>query len=102
MWNSWIQILRLCWAIFPSAIVVTTLLVVLFGDQGLIARSHYKQVLYETRLDNVDLREENSRLALQLRRLKNGKHQLELRVADQLLQAEEGVTIYRFVDENER
>ena len=102
MVNNWIQILRLFWAILPSAIVVSTLLVVLFGDQGLIARSHYKQVLYQTNLANAEIKEENQRLALQLRRLKNGQDQLELLAAEQLLQAHGDVTIYRFIDEKEQ
>ena len=75
--------------------------IVLFGDQGLIARSHYKQVLYQTRIDNIELQKENKDLALQIRRMKSGQSQLELRAADKLLQAQTGVTIYRFVDEDE-
>ena len=101
MFNSWLQILRILWAVLPSAIVVCTLFIVLFGDQGLIARSHYKQVLYQTRIDNIDLQKENKDLALQIRRMKSGQSQLELRAADKLLQAQTGVTIYRFVDEDE-
>ena len=101
--NTWIQLLRFVWAILPSFIVVSTLLVVLFGDQGLIARSHYKQMLYETRLANLDIEFENRQLALQIRRIKmNGERQLEVQAAERLLQAREDVTIYRFVDENER
>ena len=101
--NSWIQLLRFTWAILPSFIVVSTLLVVLFGDQGLIARSHYKQLLYETRLANLDVEFENRQLALQIRRLKmNGDRQLELQAAERLLQAKENVTIFRFIDEKER
>ena len=101
--NTWIQLLRFAWTILPSFIVVSTLLVVLFGDQGLIARSHFKQMLYETRLANLDVQNENKQLALQIRRLKmNGDRQLEIQAAERLLQAREDVTIYRFVDENER
>jgi len=74
-------------------------MVVLFGDQGLIARSHYKQVLYQVRLDNSEITDDNLQLALHLRRLKNGKDQLELLAAEKLLISEDDVTIYRFLEE---
>ena len=100
--NNWIHILRLLWAILPSFIVIATLAVVLFGDQGLIARSHFKQLLHETRLDNETIQQENHELSLQIRRLKTGKKQLELLAADKLLNAVPNATIYRFHEEGEQ
>ena len=87
---------RLVWNVVPVLMVLAAVQMALLGDDGLLKRHQVKQRLYtmQTQVDAVKLH--NEKLRANIRLLRTDPIYVKRAVAQQLLMAEEGSTIYRF------
>ena len=82
-----------------ASFVTSTCFMIIFGEQGLIALKETKENVAAVKLELIDLEEENERLRLRLRQLKNS-HEREEILAGEIYQAsKEGTTLYHFSSE---
>ncbi len=87
---------RLKWNILPAAAVIGTVAFAFGGNEGLLRRHTLKQRLLATEDMVIRVKHENRRLRAEVRALQDSPDALRLAVAEHLLQAETGATIYRF------
>ncbi len=87
---------RLVWNVIPVLMVFGAVQMALLGDDGLLQRHQVKQRLYATqgKVDSVKLH--NERLRARIRMLRTDPTYVKRAVAEKLLLAEAGSTIYRF------
>ena len=87
---------RLVWNVIPVALVFVALQLAFVGDDGLIQKHQVKQRLYTTRAKFEQIQHSNKVLKERIRRLKTDPVFIQRVVAERLLAAPEGSTIYRF------
>lgn len=97
--RNWIHILRVFWVLIPAIVVASTVFMVSFGEQGLLALLDTEERLAQVRLDALKVEQENIELQLQIRRIKSRPEQIELLSASSLKKVQEGTTVYRFSEE---
>ena len=87
---------RLVWNVIPVLMVFGAVQMALLGDDGLLQRHQVKQRLYATqgKVDAVKIH--NQRLRARIRMLRTEPAYVKRAVAEKLLLAEAGSTIYRF------
>lgn len=91
-----VLIRRLVWNVVPAALVVGALWASLAGEHGLLERHKLKARLAATQAEVVRVQQENTRLASEVRALRQDPVALRREAARTLLRAEAGATIYRF------
>lgn len=82
----------------PAVIAVGGIWGVVFGQEGLVRRHALKQRLFVMQERVTAIETENEVLRLKIQRLREDPIALRRAAAEQLLAAEPGSTIYRFVD----
>lgn len=87
---------RLLWNLLPLAVVLFAVSTTLMGDEGLLRRHTVKQQLYARQDQVARLEAENAALAAEVRHLRRDRRVLTRAVAEELLLAEPGTTVYRF------
>jgi cell division protein FtsB len=87
---------RLIWSLIPAAIVVVAVWTVLASEDGLLRRHELKQRLYSTQARVERLEEDNQRLRDRITALQKNPHAMRRVLAETLLMAQPGSTIYRF------
>jgi cell division protein FtsB len=87
---------RIVWNLIPLALVVGALEMVLVGEDGLLARHELKKRLYTTEAKVGQVVAENAMLRAKVRSLRQNPAAVKRAVAERLLAAEQGSTIYRF------
>ena len=87
---------RLVWNVIPVLMVLAAVQMALLGDDGLLKRHQVKQRLYatQTKVDSVKIH--NEKLRSRIRLLRTDPTHMKRVVAEKLLLAEAGSTIYRF------
>jgi len=87
---------RLVWNVVPVLMVLAAVQMALLGDDGLLKRHQVKQRLYATqgKVDSVKLH--NEKLRSRIRLMRSEPAYVKRAVAEKLLLAEAGSTIYRF------
>ena len=87
---------RLVWNVVPVLMVLAAVQMALLGDDGLLKRHQVKQRLYTTQAQVDAVKLHNEKLRANIRLLRTDPTYVKRAVAQQLLMAEEGSTIYRF------
>jgi cell division protein FtsB len=87
---------KLLMSIVPFTLMGAVVLMAIFGDHGLVRRHELRQktVEVQARIDQLEL--ENSELDRQIQLIDHHPIGLERLVAEELLMAAPGATIYRF------
>ena len=87
---------RLVWNVVPVLMVLASVQMALLGDDGLLKRHQVKQRLYatQTKVDSVKMH--NEKLRAKIRMMRTKPTYVKRAVAEKLLLAEAGSTIYRF------
>jgi cell division protein FtsB len=87
---------RLVWNVVPVLMVLAAVQMALLGDDGLLKRHQVKQRLYSTQVHVDTVKVYNERLRARIRMLRTDPRYVKRAVAEKLLLAEAGSTIYRF------
>ena len=87
---------RLVWNVIPVVMVFGAVQMALLGDDGLLKRHQVKQRLYATQAKVDSVKIHNQQLRARIRLLRTEPTYVKRVVAEKLLLAEAGSTIYRF------
>ena len=87
---------RLVWNVVPVLMVMAAVQMALLGDDGLLKRHQVKQRLYSTQVHVDTVKIHNEKLRARIRMLRTDPTYVKRAVAEKLLLAEAGSTIYRF------
>ncbi|MCB9762974.1 MAG: septum formation initiator family protein [Alphaproteobacteria bacterium] len=91
---------RLVLTVVPFTLMGAVVLMAIFGDHGLVRRHELRQSQVEVEARIADVHRRNSELRRQLRLMDENPVGLERMAAEELLMAQPGATIYRFVDDD--
>ena len=87
---------RLVWNVVPVLMVLASVQMALLGDDGLLKRHQVKQRLYATQSKVDSVKVHNEKLRAKIRMMRTKPTYVKRAVAEKLLLAEAGSTIYRF------
>ncbi len=90
---------RIVWNVLPALMVVGAVWMALAGEAGLLNRHALKQRLLNSQDRVAQIQQQNHQLRAQIESLRTDPNAMQLSIADQLLMAEKGSTIYRFQPE---
>ena len=88
---------RLLWNLIPAVLVVGSLSYAFMGSDGFLYRHDLRQQVLATEAAAVDLERQNAATRAEVWRLRNDPDAIRRAAAEELLVAEPGSTIYRFV-----
>lgn len=89
---------RVLFVIAPALLISALLVTLLWGEEGLTARSELRGELTEAKADLADVERRNQRLLRDLKLMEEDPVVLERMVAEELRWAAEGTRLYQFAD----
>jgi cell division protein FtsB len=88
--------IRKKYLLFVVGFVSTMFLFTIFGGRGLIQIYHLKEEKERIKIVNARLREENQKLAEQIKRMKHSKEEVEKIAREELGLVKKGEVVYQF------